>query len=239
MCGHELDLETLKSQGRILKSTDICSCKKCKRQAHRECVDKQFLVRSAFICSNISRFLGKDAIELQPKTVILAKPIREDMKCLICGDACYGADQDRLNCDVKGCCYGVHESCAAILSRVNGGLLDAAIFNCNQVNYYLKPAEVRGLVLNDVPSEWDEIKLILRARGTIRHEKYTPKRKRYENPDIECNKCGEKVNINEPDHELAYCNARYAGTPVPTRDYEYVMHKAKRLRRLTLGNYPP
>ena len=87
--------------------------------------------------------------------------------------------------------------------------------------------------------KWKTIHSILKSRGTVKHQNYTPRRKRYANPDIECEKCGETVNINEMDHELAYCNARYAGTPVPTRDHEYVMSKAKRLRRLTLKDYPP
>ena len=59
------------------------------------------------------------------------------------------------------------------------------------------------------------------------------------NPDIECERCGKLIPINEEDHLLTNCSARFVGTPVPTRDYEYVSMKFKRIRLIALYDYPP
>ena len=238
ICGYETNSLKLQEHGIITRSTDFCQCKKCSRQAHSKCVDKQFLVRNTFCCENIERFLGNDAIELMPLTPIPTKPTREDMKCLICGDACSGGTNVRIDCNIDGCKYGVHEVCAAILAKINGKVLDATELKCSHVNYYLKPSEVSDLS-RDYARRFDSMKIILRARGIIKPKSYTPKRTRYSNPDIECELCGEEVNINEEDHLLVHCSARCAGTPIPTRDYEYVMTRAKRLRRMTLKDHIP
>ena len=211
---------------------------------HRRCIDKQFLVRKEFRCKNVERYLGNTnndgmITELQPRTTIPPKPTREDMKCIICGDECTTAHPNRIPCTEMGCKYGAHEDCAAILEQVNDDYLDTSTFKCNHVNYYLKSTEVSNLSLSPDPATWKAMKIKLKSRGVVKPECYTPKRKRYENPDIQCDKCGEIVNINEPNHELAYCNARYAGTPIPTRDYEYVLSRAKRIRRMTLKDFIP
>ena len=106
------------------------------------------------------------------------------------------------------------------------------------MNYYLKPREVSDLAEGD-PNKYRVIKIILKSRGRVKYKNYTPKRVRYLNPDIDCKHCGELININESNHELAHCSARCAGTPIPTRDYEYVLSRAKRIRRFALNDYPP
>ena len=83
------------------------------------------------------------------------------------------------------------------------------------------------------------VKDCILRRKTINVATYTPKRKRYENADIVCEHCGETVAINEEDHLLKYCRARYSGTPVPSRDYDYVVARFKRIKRIALRDYPP
>ena len=79
----------------------------------------------------------------------------------------------------------------------------------------------------------------IKSRGKINLGQYTPKRKRYENPDLKCEKCGQLIGINEEDHDLRFCRARNLGTPIPTRDFEYTNIKFKRIRRCALYDYPP
>ena len=80
---------------------------------------------------------------------------------------------------------------------------------------------------------------MLERRGRIDPRKYTPKRKRYMNPEIECEHCGEMIGINEEGHALTHCSASFVGTPVPNRDRELVFMKLKRIRRMALHDYPP
>ena len=238
ICGYETDKRTLEKSVIDPKMILVRICKDCGRIAHKSCIDKQNIGKSLFRCRYVKRYLGENATELTVSEPILPKPVREDMKCLICGVECEKSHPDRLNCSETGCRYCVHESCAAILFQIYGKKLNALEFKCNQVDYYLKPDEVSGLATGDA-HKFSAIRIILKSRGLIRPSSYSPTRIRYENPDIECRRCGDLVNINEIDHELAYCCARYAGTPVPTRDYEYVLSRAKRIRRLALNDYPP
>ena len=238
ICGCESHKNTLVANGINPEDISIRICNDCGRLAHKECITKQNLRKPHFCCKYVKRYLGQNATELEISEPVKPKPLREDMKCLICGDECSRSHLDRLDCSETGCNYGAHESCAAILCQINGDLLNASEFKCNDVNYYLKPTEIVGLATSD-PIKFAAIRIILKSRGSIRHSSYSPTRIRYENPDIECHRCNEPININELDHELAYCSARYAGTPVPARDYEYVMSRAKRIRRFALNDYPP
>ena len=196
------------------------------------------MVRNSFCCNAIERFLGKDSTELEISEPIPPKPIREDMKCLICGDEMNVYYIDKLPWTEEACKYGAHEACAAILFKINNKPLLANNFRCCHVTYYLKPEEVSGLITGG-SAKLDSIRIILKARGIVKHTSYTPKRVRYENPDIRCERCGDVVGINEEDHDLAYCSARCAGTPVPTRDYEYILSRVKRVRRIALNDYKP
>ena len=238
ICGYEVNFIKLKNLGLAVESSDFCKCKRCMRSVHSKCVDKLRLKKSLFYCNNVSRYLGRDAIELTISAPDIGpKPLREDMKCLICGDEFY-SDATKIECTETGCKYGAHEICAAVLAKINDSALDVPTFQCNQVNYYLKPNEVSDLVVDDIV-KMKAMESILRFRGKINVSSYTPKRVRYENPDVECEHCGGMININEDDHCLAYCRARYAGTPIPTRDYEYVLDRSKRIRRMALKDYIP
>ena len=208
--------------------------------AHRpyEMCFKQNIGNSFFRCKHVKRYLDENAAELLMTEPVLPKPLREDSKCLICGTECDKSHPDRLDCSETGCRYGVHESCAAILFHINDDTLNALEFKCNQINYYLKSDEVSRLATGS-QAAFATIKIVLKSRGPIKPSNYSPTRIRYENPDIECSRCGYLININENDHELAYCRARYASTPVPTRDYEYVLSRAKRIRLFALNDFPP
>ena len=82
-------------------------------------------------------------------------------------------------------------------------------------------------------------KSVSERRGRIDTSKYTPKRKRYMNPEIECEHCGEMIGINEEGHALTHCSASFVGTPVPNRDRKLIFMKLKRIRRIALNDYPP
>ena len=85
----------------------------------------------------------------------------------------------------------------------------------------------------------ENVKKLLKKRGEIDYRSFSPKRKRYENPDVKCQKCGQIIGISEEEHLLRHCRAMCLGTPIPTRDYEYSASKFKRIRRLALYDYPP
>ena len=230
MCGHCIS---------TFENSLVSLCRDCNRPVHNACCDKQFLVRKYFRCRNIECHLGENATTLPVDMTIPPKPIREDEKCLICGDPCYHNDTGRLECRADSkCTYGVHEICAAMLAKINGKSLYSNTFCCSDVNYYLKPQEVHNLTLNK-DETWIEIKKVLAKRKQINPKMYTPKKRRYENPDAICDRCGERIGINEEDHALAYCRARLAGTPVPSRDFAYGNVKLRRLRSLALHDYPP
>ena len=129
--------------------------------------------------------------------------------------------------------HGAHESCAAALSKLNERLLNSLNFCCNDVNYYLKPDEVSKL-LNSGVAELARLKTALKSRGRINYKLYTPRRKRYANPDVTCEKCGETIGITECNHNERYCTAPGLGTPIPTRDYEYIESRIRRARKFIL-----
>ena len=213
-------------------------CRSCKKPAHKNCLDQLFLVSSLFRCKSIVRPLGLNATELRPKPEIPAKPCLESSRCLICGSSCKPNDDDRVDCSVADCNYGAHEGCAAILACVNDDLLNCAEFRCNCVNYYLKPSEVSAFSSGSVVLA--ELKRLLAQRGMVNTKLYSHRRKRYENPDVTCNKCGETVGITEVGHMESYCTAPGLGTPVPTKDYEYIESRIRRARKfILLDSYNP
>ncbi len=147
-------------------------------------------------------------------------------------------ESGRIECTESNCGYGVHRNCVETLAKLNQETFFEKEFVCNHINYFLKPDEVATIATGNTNMIAEVIKNMQR-RGEINYRNFTPKRKRYENPDLKCEKCGQIVGINEVDHELRYCSARYLGTPIPTRDYEYTASKFKRIRRCALYDYPP
>ena len=121
---------------------------------------------------------------------------------------------------------------------MNDDLLDFSNFRCNSVNYYLKQSEVRSFANGSL--NVTDLRNILKQRGMVNTKLYTPRRKRYENPNIECKKCGETVGITEIGHMESYCTAPGLGTPVPTKDYEYIESRIRRARKfILLDSYNP
>ena len=116
--------------------------------------------------------------------------------------------------------------------------MNAAQFCCNLISHYLKPSEV-VFCAELLETDKKSVELLLKRRGRIDTSRYTSKRKRYMNPEIECVHCGEMIPINEENHVLAHCSASFASTPVPTKDREYIFMKLKRVRRMALHDYPP
>ena len=155
---------------------------------------------------------------------------------MICSDDVEGSES--LKCKKADCGYGAHEACAAVLADLNGVKLCSSRFCCEDVNYYIKPSEVDELAESSVEN-LKSIRTRVTKRGVINTKLYTPKRKRYQNPNLICRRCGETIGINEEDHLLAYCSASFASTPIPTRDFEYVSTKFKRIRRMAIYDYPP
>ena len=143
-----------------------------------------------------------------------------------------------MHCNMSTCDYGVHECCLKFHNVVASKSTNSAQFRCDDVNYYIKPEEIDELInlYDDDEDYWIEF---IRQRGTIQTKNYSPKRKRYENPNYVCEYCGETVGINEEDHLLAHCSASFASTPVPSRDFEFVSMKFKKIRLMALYDYPP
>jgi len=91
---------------------EVIKCKRCKRSAHGNCVEKLFLVKSKFHCSLVSRFLGENSVEIDGHvaSVRLNRPVPRKMMCLICG----GEGRDcEITC-AEGCGFRVHEVCLEI-----------------------------------------------------------------------------------------------------------------------------
>ena len=162
------------------------------------------------------------------------KPAKPNSRCLICGEKCAYDSDTRINCTMQDCGYGTHETCAAVLSQANQKKLNCQNFKCNDVTHYLKPHEVAEHSTDRMAG----LRAVLKQRK-VNVNSYTPKRKRYLNPDSQCPRCGQTISINEVEHDLRYCGASTLGTPVPSRDYIYVKSKMKRLRKQALHDYPP
>jgi len=156
----------------------------------------------------------------------------------VCGDECKSSSPDSISCCENECSYVVHRHCVETLAEINGEIFVAAEFCCNHINFNIKPSEIVEYSLGD-PRICEQVKRTVLRRGEIDHREYSGKRKRYENPDIVCQNCGELVGLNELDHALRYCSAIYLGAPIPTSDYEFTASKYKRIRRCALYDYPP
>ena len=88
----------------------------------------------------MNRFLGENAVELLPDSVIPTVRVREDMKCLVCGAECNNNDVTRVDCKENDCKYGAHEGCLAIMFQVCNELFNAEMgFSCNDIVYQAKP----------------------------------------------------------------------------------------------------
>ena len=207
------------------------SCSKCKRSAHLQCCER-LLLKKNFFCDDVPRFLGANGIELVCRSGPKKRPINDRSRCLVCGDS---VDLNRVDCCCEDCDYGAHEVCANLAMKMSARVPNLEKFRCKDVSYYLKPSEVESVISNP---DFD-LQSLMKRRGRICPKSYTPKRKRYRNPDIECEYCGELIGINDTEHVLAHCSASFAGTPVPTRDRQFVFMKLKRIRRLALNDYPP
>jgi len=189
-------------------------------------------MKKNFRCVDVPRFLGTDAIELICHSGPKKPPLSDKVRCLVCGDC---TDDSRVDCCIEDCDYGAHEICANLALKLADRIPNLEKFRCKDVEYYLKPSEVDSAVSD--PNF--DLETVLKRRGRTCPKLYTPKRKRYRNPDIECEYCGELIGINDTEHVLAHCSASFAGTPVPSRDRQFVFMKLKRIRRLALNDYPP
>jgi len=210
-------------------------CQKCCRHIHTEC-HRVLLLAEYFTCKAITEPLADVGVKKMKVDVAASKPHRPDELCLVCGDV-YDNDFDVV-CTESDCKYGVHFECGEALAKFNGEEFVACEHVCNHVNYYLKPDEALTM-LDGTLQEIKKVTKNLKRRGPIDYKSYDRKRKRYENPDVVCDRCGKVIGINEENHALLYCSARYMGTPIPTRDYDFSMSKYKRIRRCALGDYPP
>jgi len=218
------------------KTCDYGQCLQCFKKAHIECLNRLFL-KEDFNCSDVRRPLRDIGVEHSTSSAVTDKPRRPDASCLVCGDSMNDAN-DCVKCSIENCGYGVHEACIALLGQVKEIDISSSTFTCSDVSRYIKPSEITKYLNGDELTQKNVKNIILR-RNTIKVGNYTPKRKRYENPDITCEHCGETVAINEENHLLSYCRARHAGTPVPSRDYDYVIARFKRIKRMALRDYPP
>ena len=226
-CGHELmpDSGNYKLKG----------CRKCKRKIHDECYEV-LLLGPRFLCHSIREPLVSPGVKQEVRVSIAEKPIRDSCRCLVCGDV-ESDSAVKIKC-MENCGFWVHHKCIDVLANLNEERFIESEFSCNHVNYYIKPDEVNMLLSNN-SNIIENARCAVERRGEINHTKYDVKRKRYVNGDLTCEKCGQVVSVNEEEHELRYCSARYLGTPIPTRDFEYTASKFKRIRRCALYDYPP
>ena len=208
------------------------ACLSCKRKVHVKCLKAQHLIPRLFKCKHIERNLDFDAAELRPKPEIPEKPIPENIRCLVCGEKCPKNNHERIDCKFENCDHGAHEKCLAVLYEINNKRLDSFNFRCDDVNFYIKPSEIEKFASKEM--NLADINKILKTRGVINIKKYSPRRRRYENPDAECHHCGQTIGITETDHNQAYCTAPGLGTPVPSHDYEYIENRIRRVRKFIL-----
>jgi len=213
----------------------VLFCYKCSRGIHEKC-HSVLLLAERFSCNAITEPLEGIGVKATVSKNVAEKPARPDMLCVICGELADG--ETDVVCSEHNCEYRVHFECGEALAGLNGEEFVAESHVCNHVNYYLKATEVEKL-LDGSDREKQKITKSIKRRGPIDYRTYDKKRKRYENADVICEKCNKVIGINEENHDLMYCDARYMGTPIPSRDYYYSMSKYKRIRRCALYDYPP
>ena len=83
--------------------------------------------------------------------------------------------------------------------------------------------------------EWDELvqlSVTLKLRGQVNTSKYSNKRKRWLNDEIECEMCGRWYGINETNHTAEFCKDA-PGSPITNRSRPYPFAHLKRFRCLT------
>ena len=102
----------------------------------------------------------------------------------------------------------------------------------------MKPAEVKAYIEADFNTR-TTMNPTIKRRRPVNPKLYTPKKRRYENPDAVCDICGITIGINEENHKLGYCRAGYLSTPVPDKDFEYSRSRYKRIRSVALHDFPP
>ena len=135
-CGHEI-----RSDNGTGTKYNKYECRKCKRPAHTECIDRLRL-KPKFSCYAINQPLRDKGVLENPRPPINPKPLNQSVRCLICGEACPADNISRLTCSMKNCDYGAHEACAAVLFQVTNRDLISEKFKCDDVSHYLSPIEV-------------------------------------------------------------------------------------------------
>jgi hypothetical protein len=116
--------------------------------------------------------------------------------------------------------------------KAHDDLFDAGCgFSCNNVIYQAKPEWIRKFATGNLADQ-KSIIICMKSRGKVLTRNYTPRRRRYENPDTECDNCKKKININEEGHTLQHCSA-WCSDMRCSKTTEYVFAKMRLLRVMT------
>ena len=150
--------------------------------------------------------------------------------CIICGNDT-SVDGFKYACR-NDCKFSAHLECIRVLCRVlNIELLDRSLFYCDSVEYHLKPSEVSSCrTFNEAKVK--SLRTVIKRRGKIQTHKYSMKRKRWLNDEIECEYCGRWYGANETNHLGTYCSGMSPyGLSQDSRNYPFA--QLKRFRHIT------
>ena len=103
-------------------------------------------------------------------------------------------------------------------------------FDCNLVEYQFRYSEVNQNCVNN-GFNVGALTKIAKRRGKINSAKYSNKRKRWENDEIQCDQCGNWFGLNESDHIASFCTAAN-GDRISRDNLDYPYACIKRFRHL-------
>jgi hypothetical protein len=231
VCGYKIEY---KNSGESNSSPlwDHKICRDCGRSGHPECIKWTFIKGKTFRCRYIKRQLGKNGIELfhSGKSTMThrGRPIVPRLTCIICGEQIVFGD---LHCNQK-CGYSAHPKCIQAHEAVLGNTeyLITEQFDCNLVEYQFRYSEIQTNVINNKINV-SALTKIAKKREKINSAKYSNKRKRWENDEIQCDDCGQWFGLNESDHIASFCTAA-KGDPISKDNLDYPYACIKRFRHL-------
>jgi hypothetical protein len=233
ICGFYIIPEIKTINGKVSANWSRGKCKSCGRYAHHNCLEMSFIPSKAFLCKKIKYHLGLGGIDIvgfDCSTSVGQPPLRRQDMCLICGSDA-SEDNFKYTCN-NDCKYSAHLQCIRVLCRVTDvELFDRGVFCCDLVEYHLKPSEVNSCGTLRVATI-KEMRLSLKKRGKVKTNKYSMKRKRWLNDEVECEYCGRWYGVNEANHLGTYCPGM-SSSALSQESRNYPFAQLKRFRHIT------
>ena len=233
ICGCNIIPKIVLVNGKKSASWSRGACKSCGRYAHQNCLDKCFISSKSFICKKIRWHLGPGGIDIEglnSNLYVGEPPIRRQHMCIICGSTTL-TDSFKYVCSNE-CKFSAHLECIRVLCRAtNIEIFDRNTFCCDLVEYHLKPSEVNSC-RTFIETKIKALRTVMKRRGKIQTHRYSMKRKRWLNDEIECEYCGRWYGANETNHLGTYCSGMSSyGLSQDSRNYPFA--QLKRFRHIT------